>query len=449
MEAHNSNASDAESESTQVNRPSTSTSRHELVATTQLQANTGNIMSSISPPQAPGVYTGGPLQPFPNPQRFYSPGVSRQQSRQQSVPRQMRPMSQPPQSFRTSQPPKRPFQQDKDDEEISDDQSEPRPFTGRQPRGGPRNQVVVSNRVAKRKKTPKTAPQRLIAHHGSPSVASASFDDTEEESLMVEDDESYHAPEAHMEEMGGAGIGEDPLATQQLPLAPFTSEAYENLYENNGAEGFGQFTANTFPNYPGLERFEGPGDLREPVAAGGNDAHRSQRDLQNVPVMVEQNEVTDAYLKKRGIERPANGKKVCKRGAGASDPENIRIVNLREFGDMNFEQIKNVLNKERIERGQDPKLTTTGVANRYGRTAPLLFAGQNIPFIPLHQRRGKNMAEAIRMPKVNWTPDRDMMLVNAVEKWESTKWDEVARIFNEESGCNADKATVSNRYVMI
>lgn len=282
----------------------------------------------------------------------------------------------------------------------------------------------------------------------------------DEESLMVDDYEQGHANAAHQAQMDmlphmegenyhREGTPSPEYQPQQLPPRMFTSEAYENLYAEKDNAGFGTFPAQAFPKYPGMQPFEGQGDMREPVNSGGVDSGRSTRDLSNVPVMVEQDEISDAYLKKRGIERPSSGKKVCKRGYGASDPENIRIVNLREFGDMNFEQIKNVLNKERIERGNDPKLTTTGVANRYGRTAPLLFAGQNIQWIPLNQRRGKNMAEAITAPKVNWTPERDMMLVNAVEQWKATKWEEVVKIFNRESGCNADVSAASSRYVLI
>jgi hypothetical protein len=48
---------------------------------------------------------------------------------------------------------------------------------------------------------------------------------------------------------------------------------------------------------------------------------------------------------------PKRGKegKVCKRGCGASDPENIAIVNMYKKDGMSFEQIKNKLNADRVK----------------------------------------------------------------------------------------------------
>lgn len=452
------NTPELAAEACQEYRPSTSHNDNSNNVSNVAATPNYDQRESYSPPQNfvnnqphPNNYQG--QQPLNQKQTYHSRYTTPIESRHRSMPQKF---SLPPQGFQTPQP----FLSSQDYQNYVEDSAEssgPQASSGQQQHSRVRakNQGRVTKSMSPHKKGTK---KRMAAR------ISDSFNEKEdEESLMVDDyEQGYNRGDngaAHRAQMDMLSKMErqhyresnpsPEYQPQRLPTQEFTSTAYESLYGGQDGEGFGRFSCATFPKVPGMQPFEGQGDMREPVHSGGADSGRSMRDLSNVPIMVERDEISDAYLKKRGIDRPASGKKVCKRGYGASDPENIRIVNLREFQDLNFEQIKNILNKERIARGHDPRLTTTGVANRYGRTGPLLFASQNLQWIPLNQRRGKNMNEAILAPKVNWTGERDSMLVDAVKEWEATKWEEVAKIFNQKSGCNADVPTVSSRWILL
>ncbi|RDL35754.1 uncharacterized protein BP5553_06366 [Venustampulla echinocandica] len=166
--------------------------------------------------------------------------------------------------------------------------------------------------------------------------------------------------------------------------------------------------------------------------------------VNKAPDMVEQKDVSDAALLKRGIKRPRTGK-ICPRGYGANDPENIEIVNLKENKGIGFARISQILNERRLQTGKSPTLSATGVANRYNRTAPLLFAAEGKQFIPLSQRKRGTMDEA----KIQWTSEWDTALVAAVKKYEASKWKTVATLFNEMTGLNADDRSVAIRYSVL
>jgi hypothetical protein len=175
------------------------------------------------------------------------------------------------------------------------------------------------------------------------------------------------------------------------------------------------------------------------------DPSKDRRDTNKAPEFVNEDDVTDEWLEKRGKKRSAphgSGKKIPKRSCGANDPENIQIVNLREQEDMSFAEIVKVMNARRTKVGKDPRLTSTGIANRYNRTAPLLFAAAGMKWVPLNMRK-----KGTQYNEVVWTPKMNKTLVRAVKKVESSKWEQVAKIFNAETGLSMDAAAVSAKFV--
>lgn len=162
------------------------------------------------------------------------------------------------------------------------------------------------------------------------------------------------------------------------------------------------------------------------------------------PVAVNQNEVSDASLIKRGLTR-GQSSKVIKRGSGANDPENIAIVNMKEGG-MSMADIVKELNKKRLEAGRLPNLSVCGATGRYNRTAPLLFESRGMEFVPLSQRKKqlKKVAGGFA-----WNEDLDTKLAETVKEVDSRKWYEVAVIMSEATGHDITAEAVSRRYTML
>jgi hypothetical protein len=183
------------------------------------------------------------------------------------------------------------------------------------------------------------------------------------------------------------------------------------------------------------------GILHNTYGIQGND----RRDTNKAPEFINEDDVTDEWLEKRGKQRSApqgSGRKIPKRSCGANDPENIAIVNLREQNDMSFQEIAKVMNERRTKKGRDPRLTSTSVANRYNRTAPLLFAAIGMKFVPLSQRK-----KGYQYSEVHWTPQMNKTLLRAIKRVEASKWDQVAETFNAETGMKMDAATISAKFV--
>lgn len=172
------------------------------------------------------------------------------------------------------------------------------------------------------------------------------------------------------------------------------------------------------------------------------------------PEMVDQTEVSDASLLKRNIARGA-GKKICKRGYGASDPENIAIVNMKDFEHLSFDMIAQKLNEKRESEGKDPTLTGVGVNARYNRTAPLLFTAQGKEFIPLSKRKACAKAtkqvpkEKNKPSEVCWTDPLDVILVNCVKDVDAAKWTTVATLFQEKTGKPVSPTAIATRYSLL
>lgn len=174
------------------------------------------------------------------------------------------------------------------------------------------------------------------------------------------------------------------------------------------------------------------------------------------PPVVPQAAVSDAALLKRNLQRGKEDE-VCKRGYGANDPENIAIVNMRESGRMNFKEIVEKLNKERIQNGRKPELSVCGVTARYSRTAPLLFAAEGKQFIPLAKRgrRGLTMAdidlEGIPV-RPQWDNETDVLLVQVYKDDEKMRWTRVAEEFNRRVGSDRrpiDASSAARRHTML
>lgn len=168
------------------------------------------------------------------------------------------------------------------------------------------------------------------------------------------------------------------------------------------------------------------------------------------PEMINQAEVSDASLLKRNIVRGA-GPKICKRGYGASDPENIAIVNMKEFDNLSFEEIAKRLNEQRVREGKVPGLSAVGVNSRYNRTAPLLFAAQGKEFVPLSKRKGKarELFEAHRDGIVEWDDELDLALVNAVKEVDAARWSTVALVFEQNTGKKLSAAAAAVRHNLL
>jgi hypothetical protein len=172
--------------------------------------------------------------------------------------------------------------------------------------------------------------------------------------------------------------------------------------------------------------------------------------VQSEPEMINQDEVSDASLMKRNISR-GMGKTICKRGYGASDPENIAIVNMKEFENLQFDEIARILNDKRVQEGKNPSLSAVGVNGRYNRTAPLLFSAQGQEFIPLSKRRGrgKEVYEASKKEPPVWNDQLDVILVNCVKKVDAAKWATVATLFQKKSGKPMNAAAAALRHNLL
>ncbi|TGO64861.1 hypothetical protein BCON_0005g00590 [Botryotinia convoluta] len=172
------------------------------------------------------------------------------------------------------------------------------------------------------------------------------------------------------------------------------------------------------------------------------------------PLLVDQETVSDAHLKKRGLKRPPPGGKVGKRSYGANDPENIAIVNMKENQGMSFAEIAEHLNSEREKQGKKPDLSVCGVNGRYNRTAPILFATQGLKFVPLSERKKVKGAAAHGKSnnKAGWTVEAENKLVDIVKQVDAEKWGNVAHLLNMElynGRAVYDATTCARRYAAL
>jgi hypothetical protein len=231
----------------------------------------------------------------------------------------------------------------------------------------------------------------------------------------------------------------DALQFSQESLTESSSRRYQDRVTSNQRSSRGQSEIN----------FGNPGKGLLPSRYSGAPMPWG---LNKDPTLIDQKDVSNASLLKRGLSR-GNTAKVCKRGYGANDPENIRIVNLRENRQLSFPEIVEKLNSERIDSGRNPSLSVCGVTSRYNRTAPLLFASQGKQFIPLSQRRamrnGSARVHGAPTGFIGWTDPLDEELVKAVQVVDARRWQMVADQFFEQTGLRFSPSDVSRRHAIL
>lgn len=151
--------------------------------------------------------------------------------------------------------------------------------------------------------------------------------------------------------------------------------------------------------------------------------------VQAQPTLVPTELVSNATLKKRNLPRTRNAK-IAKRATGATDPENITIVNMYDRDRKTWEEIADYLNSQRTATGRVPSLTPNGIILRYNRTAPTLYRSLGQEFIPLKLRKkGALPGEAYQLKDhllVKWDEQRDEALVKTAQEYDRQKWDTVA-----------------------
>tara|TARA_R110002060_G_scaffold51513_3_gene62522 strand:+ start:18 stop:842 length:825 start_codon:yes stop_codon:yes gene_type:complete len=193
-------------------------------------------------------------------------------------------------------------------------------------------------------------------------------------------------------------------------------------------------------------RFNQPGAVLDPSRYSGDPA--INWGLNQEPPSVPQGAVSDAALLKRGLTRGAK-EKVCKRGYGANDPENVNIVNMKEDG-MSFAEIVEALNETRVANGRAPSLSVCGVTSRYNRTAPLLFAAEGKQFIPLSKRgKGQVLADGPLYEKPVWNDQLDLILAQVVKDVDKDKWNRVAMEYNRRTGKNISAQSAALRHTIL
>ncbi|PVH82663.1 hypothetical protein DL98DRAFT_653054 [Cadophora sp. DSE1049] len=193
-------------------------------------------------------------------------------------------------------------------------------------------------------------------------------------------------------------------------------------------------------------RFNQPGAVLDPSRYSGDPS--LNWGLNQDPPSVSQTAVSDAALLKRGLTRGAK-EKVCKRGYGANDPENVNIVNMKEDG-MSFAEIVEALNETRVANGRAPSLSVCGVTSRYNRTAPLLFAAEGKQFIPLSKRgKGQVLADGPLYERPVWNDQLDLVLAQVVKDIDKDKWTRVAMEYNRRTGKNISAQSAALRHTIL
>ena len=150
---------------------------------------------------------------------------------------------------------------------------------------------------------------------------------------------------------------------------------------------------------------------------------------------------------KRGLNR-GKGDTMAIRGAGINDPENIRIVNLRDNEDKSWKEITNLLNEDRILKGYATGFTANNVHNRYNRNAPVLCAAEGIPFVPISERR-KQRFQGGRSKGSDWNDHFDELLVQSHNDVKGLFWQQIADQFEETGGFRITASQAAYRMKLI
>ncbi|KFY58564.1 hypothetical protein V497_04783 [Pseudogymnoascus sp. VKM F-4516 (FW-969)] len=142
-----------------------------------------------------------------------------------------------------------------------------------------------------------------------------------------------------------------------------------------------------------------------------------------------------------------------RRGKGAADPINMRIVDFYDRHKMSFPQIAEILNTELQSQGISVTFTPNSIHNRYNRCAPIIYRASNRMFVPIKDRKNFSQRTLDIMSggiqSTSWNPEMDRILKWEVEAYDSAKWGKVAAAFNATTGQNLDARTVATRYGII
>lgn len=142
-----------------------------------------------------------------------------------------------------------------------------------------------------------------------------------------------------------------------------------------------------------------------------------------------------------------------RRGKGAADPINMRIVDFYDRHKMSFPQIAEILNTELQSQGISVTFTPNSIHNRYNRCAPIIYRASNRMFVPIKDRKNFSQRTLDLMSggiqSTSWNSEMDRILKWEVEAYDSAKWGKVAAAFNATTGQNLDARTVATRYGII
>ena len=118
----------------------------------------------------------------------------------------------------------------------------------------------------------------------------------------------------------------------------------------------------------------------------------------------------------------ANNKKL----KGESDPENQKIYILRQKENMNFDQIADIINADRIAAGRVGNITSAAVYNRYKRNSPLIamYRGEDFKPCKLDEEHGtmRDFQRAEQAAPSGFDDEEDKLLVKAVTEIKQEYW---------------------------
>jgi hypothetical protein len=167
-----------------------------------------------------------------------------------------------------------------------------------------------------------------------------------------------------------------------------------------------------------------------------------------MPRPVPRSSVSDAALMKKGLP-VTKSDKCINRAYGANDPENIEIVNLHDHYNLTWSEIAERMNAKRVAEGKTEQLSITAIANRYSRNAPVLMGAAGMTFVPLAKRRKMAKGEMEDHPRIDWSAENDVRLVEIYQAYEAARWETICREFQEETGIEVHPMEVARRYAAI
>ncbi|OBT60182.1 hypothetical protein VE03_10503 [Pseudogymnoascus sp. 23342-1-I1] len=147
------------------------------------------------------------------------------------------------------------------------------------------------------------------------------------------------------------------------------------------------------------------------------------------------------------------GNPLGRKSKGASDPENIAIVNWYDNYNMSFQDIALRLNSMQEMKGRTGTFTPNSIHNRYNRCAPIIYRAQERVFVAIKNRK-KHAPEELDVVSnshrsIEWNALKDKCLKGIVEEYEANKWSTVAAMFTDATREMVSARTVATRYGML